>query len=64
MTTTTSVGSRLRGPSPTRCSPRPVPVALAEMAVELSLKLGEALELMAGDEGFAAVDLAEVWFVD
>ena len=40
------------------------PVALAEMAVELSLKLGEALELMAGDEGFAAVDLAEVWFVD
>jgi len=40
------------------------PVALAEMAVVLSLKLGEALELMAGDKGFAAVDLAEVWFVD
>ena len=64
MTTTTSVGSGCAGRRRTRCSPRPVAVALAEMAVELSLKLGEALELMAGDEGFAAVDLAEVWFVD
>jgi hypothetical protein len=37
---------------------------LAEVAVELSLRLASALERRAGDEGLAAVDLAEVWFVD
>jgi hypothetical protein len=37
---------------------------LAEMTVELSLKLASALERIAGDQGLAAVDLAEVWFVD
>ena len=37
---------------------------LAEMAVELSLRLASAVERRAGDEGLAAVDLAEVWFVD
>jgi hypothetical protein len=37
---------------------------LAEAAVELSLKLASALERRAGDQGVAAVDLAEVWFAD
>jgi hypothetical protein len=37
---------------------------LADMTVELSLKLASALERIAADQGLAAVDLAEVWFVD
>lgn len=37
---------------------------LAAMTVELSLKLASALERIAGDQGLAAVDLAEVWFID
>lgn len=37
---------------------------LADMTVELSLRLASALERIAGDQGLAAVDLAEVWFVD
>jgi hypothetical protein len=37
---------------------------LAEMTVELSLKLASALERIASDQGLAAVDLADVWFVD
>jgi hypothetical protein len=37
---------------------------LADMTVELCLKLASALERIAGDQGLAAVDLAEVWFVD
>jgi uncharacterized membrane protein affecting hemolysin expression len=37
---------------------------LADMTVELSLKLASALERIAGDQGLAAVDLADVWFVD
>lgn len=37
---------------------------LADVAVELSLKLASALERIAADQGLAAVDLADVWFVD
>jgi hypothetical protein len=37
---------------------------LAEVAVELSLRLASAVERRAGDQGLAAVDLAEIWFVD
>ena len=37
---------------------------LAEVAVELSLRLASAVERRAADQGLAAVDLAEVWFVD
>jgi len=37
---------------------------LAEMVVELSLKLAEALEQIAARDGVPAADLAEVWFVD
>ena len=37
---------------------------LTEMVVELSLKLAEAVERIAAEEGLAAVDLAEVWFVE
>jgi hypothetical protein len=37
---------------------------LAQVAVELALKLAAALERIAGDQGLAAADLAEVWFVD
>jgi len=37
---------------------------LADMTVELALKLASALERIATDQGLAAVDLAEVWFVD
>ena len=37
---------------------------LAEMTIELSLKLASALERIAGDQGLVAVDLADVWFMD
>ena len=37
---------------------------LAQVAVELSLRLASAVERRAVDQGLAAVDLAEVWFVD
>jgi hypothetical protein len=37
---------------------------LAEVAIELSLKLAAALERIAVNQGIAAVDLAEIWFVD
>jgi hypothetical protein len=37
---------------------------LTDVTVELCLKLASALERIAGDQGLAAVDLAEVWFVD
>ena len=37
---------------------------LAETVVELALKLGEALERIATEQGLAAADLAEVWFVE
>ena len=37
---------------------------LAEVAVELSLRLASALERCAEDQGIAAVDLAEVRFAD
>ena len=45
-------------------------VGLAAVAAELSLQLASALELIAAEPGIAAeqeiaaVDLAEVWFVD
>jgi len=37
---------------------------LAELAVELSLKLAEALEQIAAERGLAAADLADVLFLD
>jgi hypothetical protein len=37
---------------------------LAEVAVELSSKLASALERIAVDQGVAALDLADVWFLD
>jgi len=40
------------------------PEGLAEVTVELSLKLAEALERIAADQGLNATDLADVWFVD
>ena len=39
-------------------------VGLAAVAVELSLQLASALERIATQQQIAAVDLAEVWFVD
>jgi hypothetical protein len=39
-------------------------VGLRETVVELALKLAEALERIAAEQGLAAADLAEVWFVD
>jgi hypothetical protein len=39
-------------------------VGLAAVAVELSLQLASALERIATQQHIAAVDLAEVWFVD
>jgi hypothetical protein len=39
-------------------------VGLAAVAVELSLQLASALERIAAEQGIAAVDLADVWFVD
>jgi hypothetical protein len=38
--------------------------ALTDLVVELSLKLAEALERIAADDGVPAADLAEVWFVE
>jgi hypothetical protein len=37
---------------------------LVETVVELTLKLADALERMAVERGLAAIDLAEVWFVE
>jgi hypothetical protein len=37
---------------------------VADVAVDLSMRLASALERIAADQGLAAVDLAEVWFVD
>jgi hypothetical protein len=37
---------------------------LAETVVELAVKLAEALERIASEQGVAAADLAEVWFVE
>ncbi|GAA3080092.1 hypothetical protein GCM10010464_50220 [Pseudonocardia yunnanensis] len=39
-------------------------VALADVVVGLSLELASALERIAAEQGMAAVDLADVWFVD
>ena len=40
------------------------PDGLTDIAVELSSKLAEAVERIAAEQGLAAADLAEVWFVD
>jgi hypothetical protein len=40
------------------------PDALAEMVVELSSKLAEAVERIAAKQGIAAPDLADLLFVD
>ena len=40
------------------------PAGLTEMAVELTLKLAAAVERAAAEDGVAAADLADVWFVD
>lgn len=37
---------------------------LAEVTIELALRLASALERIAADQGLAAVDLADVCFVD
>lgn len=37
---------------------------LAAIAVELSLQLASALERIAAEQEIAAVDLADVWFLD
>ena len=39
-------------------------VGLAAIAVELSLQLASALERIAAEQEIAAIDLADVWFVD
>ena len=37
---------------------------LADVAVDLALRLASALERIAADQDLAAADLAEVWFTD
>jgi len=37
---------------------------LAEVTVQLSLRLAAAFERIAADQGIAAVDFAEVWLLD
>jgi hypothetical protein len=37
---------------------------LVAVTFEMALKLAQALERIAGEEGLAAVDLLEVWFAD
>ncbi|GAA1209043.1 hypothetical protein [Pseudonocardia alaniniphila] len=39
-------------------------LVLADVVVGLSLELASALERIAADQGMAAVDLADVWFVE
>lgn len=39
-------------------------LGLVETMVELAMKLAEALERIAAEQDMAAVDLAEVWFVE
>jgi hypothetical protein len=39
-------------------------VGLAAVTVELSVQLAEALERIAAEQEIAAVDLADVWFMD
>jgi len=39
-------------------------VALADVVVGLSLELASAIERIAAEQGMAAVDLADGWFVD
>ena len=41
-----------------------VQVNAVPVVVELSSKLADALERIAAEQGLAAVDLADVWFVD
>jgi hypothetical protein len=40
------------------------PAGVADVAFELSLKLASAIERIAADQGLAAIDVADVWFVD
>jgi hypothetical protein len=37
---------------------------LADVVVGLSMELASAIERIAAEQGIAAVDLADVWFVD
>ena len=37
---------------------------LAAMTFEMALKLAQAIERTAADEGLAAIDLVDVWFAD
>lgn len=39
-------------------------IGLAETVVELTMRLADALERIAAEQRIAAVDLAEVWFVE
>lgn len=39
-------------------------VGLVETAIVLTMKLAEALERIAAEQEMAAVDLADVWFVE
>jgi hypothetical protein len=40
------------------------PAGLAEMVVELSSKLAEAVERIAAEQGVAAIDIVDVLFMD
>jgi hypothetical protein len=37
---------------------------LSAVSVDLSLKLASALERITADHGLAAIDLAEMWFME
>ena len=63
-TTTPSAAKTPPGPSPCAVLAEAGPDGLTEMVVELTLKLAEALERIAAEQGRAAADLAEVWFVE
>jgi len=63
-TTTPSAAKTPPGPSPRAVLAEAGPDGLTEMVVELTLKLAEALERIAAEQGRAAADLAEVWFVE
>ena len=63
-TTTPSAAKTPPGPSPCAVLAEAGPDGLTEMVVELTLKLAEALERIAAEQGLAAADLAEVWFAE
>jgi hypothetical protein len=64
MTTTSTGGVQAARAIADRALAESGPAGVTEMVVELTLKLAEAVERAAAEQGVTAADLADVWFVD